>query len=114
VRVASQDLGWRELGCEPAGEREAVWWALEGAAGLGDRGKRRFFFFFEIGFFFRDEEKKLSLFLFFFFSDSSPKKQAAHLARFNRNFRKWRNVSFPRPLEPLVTPGVLVESFESG
>ena len=40
--------------------------------------------------------------------------KAAHLARFNRNFRRWRNVSFPRPLEPLVTPGVLVESFESG
>jgi aarF domain-containing kinase len=40
--------------------------------------------------------------------------EAAHLERFAHNFRRWRNVVFPRPIHPLVTPDVLVESFESG
>ena len=40
--------------------------------------------------------------------------EAAHLSRFARNFRSWRNVKFPTPLYPLVRPGVLVESFEPG
>ena len=40
--------------------------------------------------------------------------EAAHLERFGRNFRRWRNVAFPRPIHPLVTPDVLVESFEAG
>ena len=40
--------------------------------------------------------------------------EAANLARFNHNFRRWRRVSFPRPVQPLVTPDVLVESFEEG
>jgi aarF domain-containing kinase len=35
-----------------------------------------------------------------------------HLYLFNRNFRKWRDVSFPRPI--VVTESVLVESFEHG
>lgn len=40
--------------------------------------------------------------------------EASHLERFAHNFRRWRNVVFPRPIYPLVTPGVLVESFEVG
>lgn len=40
--------------------------------------------------------------------------EASHLERFAHNFRRWRNVVFPRPIYPLVTPDVLVESFEAG
>eukprot|EP00192_Tetraselmis_astigmatica_P009037 CAMPEP_0117684252 /NCGR_PEP_ID=MMETSP0804-20121206/20968_1 /TAXON_ID=1074897 /ORGANISM="Tetraselmis astigmatica, Strain CCMP880" /LENGTH=680 /DNA_ID=CAMNT_0005495167 /DNA_START=198 /DNA_END=2240 /DNA_ORIENTATION=- len=40
--------------------------------------------------------------------------EAANLARFNHNFRNWSNVSFPRPVFPLVSESVLVESFEEG
>lgn len=40
--------------------------------------------------------------------------EASHLERFAHNFRRWRNVVFPRPIYPLVAPGVLVESFEAG
>lgn len=41
-------------------------------------------------------------------------REAAHLSRFSYNFRSWRDVSFPRPVYPLVHPAVLVESFEQG
>lgn len=41
-------------------------------------------------------------------------REASNLRRFNHNFRKTRHVFFPVPLYPLVTPDVLVESFESG
>ncbi|KAG2448971.1 hypothetical protein HYH02_005725 [Chlamydomonas schloesseri] len=41
-------------------------------------------------------------------------REANNLRRFNHNFRKTRHVFFPVPLYPLVTPDVLVESFESG
>ena len=34
--------------------------------------------------------------------------QAGNLARFNRNFRKWKNLSFPEPIFPLITTDVLV------
>jgi aarF domain-containing kinase len=40
--------------------------------------------------------------------------EAQHLQRFNHNFRRWRNVSFPIPLFPLVSSSVLVETFEEG
>ena len=30
------------------------------------------------------------------------------------NFRLWSNVTFPRPMYPLIAPDVLVESFERG
>lgn len=40
--------------------------------------------------------------------------EAAALARFNRNFRTWTNVSFPAPVYPLVASDVLVETFEPG
>lgn len=41
-------------------------------------------------------------------------REAQHLARFNHNFRLWTNLSFPVPIFPLVSPDVLVESFEEG
>ncbi|CAJ1978754.1 unnamed protein product [Sphenostylis stenocarpa] len=40
--------------------------------------------------------------------------EAAHLSRFIYNFRRWKDVSFPLPLYPLVHPSVLVETFEQG
>jgi len=41
-------------------------------------------------------------------------REAHNLRIFNHNFAKWRRVSFPKPIEPLVAPSVLVESFEEG
>ncbi|MCO5599358.1 hypothetical protein L7F22_053459 [Adiantum nelumboides] len=41
-------------------------------------------------------------------------REAAHLSRFLYNFRSWKDVSFPRPVYPLVHPAVLVESYEQG
>lgn len=41
-------------------------------------------------------------------------REAAHLSRFIYNFRSWRDVSFPKPVYPLVHPAVLVETFEHG
>lgn len=41
-------------------------------------------------------------------------REAAHLSRFIYNFRSWKDVSFPKPVYPLVHPAVLVETFEHG
>lgn len=41
-------------------------------------------------------------------------REAQHLAHFNANFHGNPHVAFPKPLQPLVSPAVLVESFESG
>lgn len=41
-------------------------------------------------------------------------REAAHLSRFIYNFRTWKDVSFPKPLYPLVHPAVLVETYEQG
>lgn len=38
--------------------------------------------------------------------------EARHLQRFNRNFRRWHNLSFPKPIFPHVRSEVLVETFE--
>eukprot|EP00884_Botryococcus_braunii_P013475 jgi/Botrbrau1/22128/Bobra.0206s0052.1 len=40
--------------------------------------------------------------------------EARHLQRFNRNFRRWHNLSFPKPIFPHVRSDVLVETFEEG
>eukprot|EP00963_Diacronema_lutheri_P008351 scaffold741_cov336-Pavlova_lutheri.AAC.62 len=40
--------------------------------------------------------------------------EAEHLRRFIYNFRKMRGVSFPEPIYPLVSPSVLVETYEEG
>lgn len=41
-------------------------------------------------------------------------RESQHLTRFINNFRTWRNLSFPHPVYPLVTPNVLTETFEEG
>ncbi|KAF1882123.1 hypothetical protein Lal_00038767 [Lupinus albus] len=41
-------------------------------------------------------------------------REAAHLSRFIYNFRRWKDVSFPKPVYPLVHPAVLVETYELG
>ena len=40
--------------------------------------------------------------------------EADSLARFNYNFKYWRNIKFPAPVYPLVAPDVLVETFQPG
>ena len=39
-------------------------------------------------------------------------EEASELNAFRRNFRRWRNVTFPRPLRTLSSKAVLVETFE--
>ncbi|KAJ8423856.1 hypothetical protein Cgig2_021419 [Carnegiea gigantea] len=41
-------------------------------------------------------------------------REAAHLYCFIYNFRRWRDVSFLRPVFPLVHPTILVETYEQG
>lgn len=41
-------------------------------------------------------------------------REASNLRLFNANFASWRDVSFPKPIEHLVQPAVLVETFEEG
>ncbi|XP_038981700.1 probable serine/threonine-protein kinase abkC isoform X2 [Phoenix dactylifera] len=53
-------------------------------------------------------------FAVFMMSQVDLSREAAHLGRFIYNFRNWKDVSFPRPLYPLVHPSVLVETFEQG
>ncbi|KAB1215230.1 putative serine/threonine-protein kinase abkC [Morella rubra] len=50
----------------------------------------------------------------FMMSQVDLSREAAHLCRFIYNFRRWKDVSFPKPLYPLVHPSVLVETFEQG
>ena len=40
--------------------------------------------------------------------------EARNLRAFAKNFRHNPNVCFPNPIEPLVAPEVLVETFEEG
>ncbi|CAA0837171.1 Protein kinase superfamily protein [Striga hermonthica] len=53
-------------------------------------------------------------FAVFMMSQVDLAREAAHLSRFIYNFRRWRDVSFPKPVYPLVHPAVLVETFEHG
>lgn len=50
----------------------------------------------------------------FMMSQVDLAREAAHLSRFIYNFRRWRDVSFPKPVYPLVHPAVLVETYEQG
>lgn len=50
----------------------------------------------------------------FMMSQVDLSREAAHLSRFIYNFRRWKDVSFPKPLYPLVHPSVLVETYEQG
>ncbi|XP_077217306.1 uncharacterized protein LOC143851706 [Tasmannia lanceolata] len=53
-------------------------------------------------------------FAVFMMSQVDLAREAAHLSRFIYNFRSWKDVSFPKPVYPLVHPAVLVETYEQG
>ncbi|KAL9243563.1 hypothetical protein vseg_017435 [Gypsophila vaccaria] len=59
-------------------------------------------------------DESVQQFAVFMLSQVDLAREAAHLNRFIYNFRRWRDVSFPKPLYPLVHPAVLVETFEHG
>ncbi|KAF8414005.1 hypothetical protein HHK36_002003 [Tetracentron sinense] len=59
-------------------------------------------------------DESVQQFSVFMMSQVDLAREAAHLGRFNYNFRRWKNLSFPKPLYPLVHPAVLVETYEQG
>ncbi|KAJ4981219.1 hypothetical protein NE237_032056 [Protea cynaroides] len=59
-------------------------------------------------------DESVQQFAVFMMSQVDLAREAAHLNRFIYNFRGWKDVSFPKPLYPLVHPAVLVESYEQG
>ncbi|CAL5014377.1 unnamed protein product [Urochloa decumbens] len=59
-------------------------------------------------------DESVQQFAVFMMSQVDLAREAAHLSRFIYNFRRWKDVSFPRPLYPLVHPAVLVETYEHG
>ncbi|XP_022862189.1 probable serine/threonine-protein kinase abkC [Olea europaea var. sylvestris] len=59
-------------------------------------------------------DESVQQFSVFMMSQVDLAREAAHLSRFIYNFRRSKNVSFPKPVYPLVHPAVLVETFEHG
>lgn len=59
-------------------------------------------------------DESMQQFAVFMMSQVDLSREAAHLSRFIYNFRRWKDVSFPVPLYPLVHPSVLVETYEQG
>lgn len=59
-------------------------------------------------------DESVRQFAVFMMSQVDLAREAAHLSRFIYNFRRWKDVSFPKPLYPLVHPAVLVETYEHG
>ncbi|XP_022753226.1 probable serine/threonine-protein kinase abkC isoform X2 [Durio zibethinus] len=59
-------------------------------------------------------DESLQQFAVYMMSQVDLAREAANLSRFIYNFRRWKDVSFPKPLYPLVHPAVLVETFEHG
>lgn len=59
-------------------------------------------------------DESVQQFAVFMMSQVDLAREAAHLSRFIYNFRQWKDVSFPKPVYPLVHPAVLVETFEHG
>ncbi|KAK6932471.1 ABC1 atypical kinase-like domain [Dillenia turbinata] len=59
-------------------------------------------------------DESIQQFAVFMLSQVDLAREAAHLSRFIYNFRSWKDVSFPKPLYPLVHPAVLVETYEQG
>ncbi|XP_029130992.1 ABC1 family protein C21C3.03, mitochondrial isoform X2 [Cajanus cajan] len=59
-------------------------------------------------------DESIQQFAVFMLSQVDLSREAAHLSRFIYNFRRWKDVSFPIPLYPLVHPSVLVETYEQG
>ncbi|GAV74441.1 ABC1 domain-containing protein [Cephalotus follicularis] len=59
-------------------------------------------------------DESIQQFAVFMMSQVDLAREAAHLNRFIHNFRGCKDVSFPKPLYPLVHPAVLVETYEKG
>jgi aarF domain-containing kinase len=59
-------------------------------------------------------DESVQQFAVFMMSQVDLAREAAHLNRFIYNFRSWKDVSFPKPVYPLVHPAVLVETYEKG
>ncbi|XP_054777683.1 uncharacterized protein LOC129285805 [Prosopis cineraria] len=59
-------------------------------------------------------DESVQQFAVFMMSQVDLAREAAHLSRFIYNFRQWKDVSFPKPVYPLVHPSVLVETYEQG
>ncbi|KAJ6843801.1 putative aarF domain-containing protein kinase 2-like [Iris pallida] len=59
-------------------------------------------------------DESVQQFAVFMMSQVDLAREAAHLSRFIYNFRRWKDVSFPKPLYPFVHPAVLVETYEQG
>lgn len=59
-------------------------------------------------------DESVQQFAVFMLSQVDLAREAAQLSRFIYNFRRWKDVSFPMPVYPLVHPAVLVETFEQG
>ncbi|XP_052206489.1 ABC1 family protein YPL109C, mitochondrial-like isoform X2 [Diospyros lotus] len=59
-------------------------------------------------------DESVQQFSVFMMSQVDLAREAANLSRFTYNFRKSKDVSFPKPLYPLVHPAVLVETYEHG
>ncbi|XP_075477108.1 uncharacterized protein LOC142518247 [Primulina tabacum] len=59
-------------------------------------------------------DESIQQFAVFMMSQVDLSREASHLSRFIYNFRRWKDVSFPKPVYPLVHPAVLVETFEDG
>lgn len=59
-------------------------------------------------------DESVQQFAVFMMSQVDLAREAAHLSRFIYNFRRWKDVSFPKPVYPLVHPAVLVETYEQG
>ncbi|GAV67422.1 ABC1 domain-containing protein [Cephalotus follicularis] len=59
-------------------------------------------------------DESVQQFSVFMMSQVDLAREAAHLNRFNFNFQRWKDVSFPKPVYPLVHPAVLVETYEQG
>ncbi|GBG80440.1 hypothetical protein CBR_g30904 [Chara braunii] len=59
-------------------------------------------------------DESVQQFAVFMLTQVDLAREAAHLSRFIYNFRHWKDVSFPKPVYPLVHPAVLVETFEQG
>ncbi|KAF5728972.1 AarF domain-containing kinase isoform 2 [Tripterygium wilfordii] len=59
-------------------------------------------------------DESLQQFAVFMMSQVDLAREAANLSRFIYNFRRWKDVSFPKPVYPLVHPAVLVETYEQG
>ncbi|CAM8989596.1 unnamed protein product [Rhodiola kirilowii] len=59
-------------------------------------------------------DESVQQFSVFMLSQVDLAREAAHLSRFIYNFRSWKDVSFPKPVYPLVHPAVLVETYEQG